>query len=221
MCKRIVFNMSKQVLEKNYGKLFSGFARSNFNISPGSKMLVKVEGEDHLSWSNWGLTPYKSKQIKDFEKLSCLDLRDIKSVIGKNSKRCIIPASAFYDWVSDKNPFIFLYPRYPHFAFAGICENWDLGNGKQIHSFAILLTKLDGEPKELNGSIPITMNAQNSKNWLENEEIMVNDTPAFMLSPTDLIARPASEEVIDPNNNHSGLMKKGQFTGSGENYKLF
>ena len=63
------------------------------------------------------------------------------------------------------------------------------------------MTNLDGEPKELQGSIPIAMNAHNSKNWLENEEIIVNDTPAFMLSPNDLEGRPASEEVIDPNAN--------------------
>ncbi len=221
MCKRIVFNIPKQVLERNYGKLISGSAKAKYNISPESKLVIKVEGEDFLTWSNWGLIPYNSKQVKDFEKLSCLDINDVKSVISKNSKRCIIPASGYFDWQDDNKPHLYQYPRNPHFAFAGICESWDIGNGKQIHSFAIL-THLTGiSNKDVPEFMPVTMNSQNSRNWLENEEINVYDTTAFIIDPQELSVSPASNEVIDTSINNPSLLKKGNSLSTGENYRLF
>lgn len=213
--------MAKQVLEKNYGKLISGSVKSNYNIAPGYKMAIREEGNEFLTWSNWGLIPYNSKQIKEFEKLSCLEIGNLKSVINKNSKRCIIPANAYFDWENEKNPQLFQYPRNPHFAFAGICESWDIGNGKQIHSFAVLKCASQNIQKEMQDTIPVAMSVIDSRNWLENDEIDVNDTKAFMLDPNGISISPASDKIIGSSLNDRSLLKKGNSVSSGENYKLF
>lgn len=62
-----------------------------------------------------------------------------------NKRRCLIPASAFYEWPkegkSPKQPYIFELSDGNSMAFAGLWDAWKDREGHWLQSFAIVTTE--------------------------------------------------------------------------------
>ena len=129
-------------------------------------------------------------------------------------RRCLIPASGFYEWQpskeqKSKTPMYIQLKSGKPFAFAGLWERWDSPEGSTILSCTIITT----EPNELLAGIhnrmPVILTPQAYPLWLDPGEPPV---PALMdlLKPfpaDEMRAYPVSKLVNSPENDQPALIK--------------
>jgi putative SOS response-associated peptidase YedK len=86
-------------------------------------------------------------------------------------RRCIIPASGFYEWQktgSSKQPF-FIRPRDEDelFAFAGLWEKWTDPLGKVIENCTILTTEANELMRPIHDRMPVILDSPSESIWLD------------------------------------------------------
>ena len=144
MCGRYGLVRKLDFLRKRYHAQGEFNWEEQYNICPTNKVPVVVEGSDgrEIRPMTWGLIPFWAKEDKI--KYSTINAR-ADSVATKpafrdafKKRRCIIPASGFYEW-KDKNPTWFT-PKDEVFSFCGIWDRWKSPDGEEIESCSIITT---------------------------------------------------------------------------------
>jgi len=151
--------------------------QARYNIAPGQAILAlrnhpeKVTRE--LSTFEWGLIPSWTKARP--KERALINAR-VETVAEKPSfraayrkRRCLIPASGFYEWKSEptyKQPFYITLKDTRVFAFAGIWERWQLPGADAVESAAILTTEANAVMKPLHDRMPIIVRAEDHDGWL-------------------------------------------------------
>ena len=144
MCGRFtLYDLSKFNININYE------FKPNFNISPGSSILILNENKLPLI-INWGITANWSEKVKIFNSRS--ETLKVKKSFN-NTKRCIFLANGYYEWKrigQNKIPFYhFLSDEIMFFAGiynddgACIVTRESYSKMKQIHSRQPVLLKYD------------------------------------------------------------------------------
>jgi putative SOS response-associated peptidase YedK len=131
MCGRYVIAKSALEIAEDLGaELPVSFETVSYNIAPTHTVPIAVERElegipvREIHPARFGLIPHWAKQLTD----PLFNAR-IETVLEKPSfrdaavkKRCVVPASGYYEWDSDKQP---LYIHGPGLIyFAGIYSFW-------------------------------------------------------------------------------------------------
>ena len=120
-----------------------------YNIAPGRMIPVIHPDEEGyvMEEMRWGLVPSWSKEAKS--SFATFNAR-IETVAQKpafrsafRKRRCIIPASGFYEWHTDgngnKQPYYFHLKAGHEMALAGLWDEWHGGEGNLLKSCAILV----------------------------------------------------------------------------------
>lgn len=120
-------------------------------------------------------------------------------------RRCLIVADGFYEWKKierGKQPYCIRLTDDRPFAFAGLWEHWEGGDGSVIDSCTIITT----EPNELTASIhnrmPVILPETAYAPWLDPELTEPSAVQALLRPfPSDqLKAYPVSQCVNSPSN---------------------
>jgi putative SOS response-associated peptidase YedK len=87
------------------------------------------------------------------------------------SRRCLIPASGFYEWQKTggrtKQPY-FIRPRDGDlFSFAGLWERWHAPQGEIIETCTILTTEANELMRPLHDRMPVMLDAEGEDAWLD------------------------------------------------------
>ena len=84
-------------------------------------------------------------------------------------RRCLIPASGFYEWKRDakqKQPF-FIRPRDEElFSFAGLWETWHDPEGEIVESCAVITTEANELMRPIHDRMPVILNWEGEEEWL-------------------------------------------------------
>ncbi|NCB34051.1 MAG: hypothetical protein EOM64_09295 [Erysipelotrichia bacterium] len=167
MCGRYVFfdernktfkiwidQAEKQFPEKIFREI------SLFEVFPGQIVLCAAIGSAkqnvQLSLMRWGYIGKKNKLI-----INARSETAEHSLFFKNSHRCVIPASGYYEW-SDypKIKYYFTAENQETIYFAGLCRNFD----DQLHM--VILTEAAKEPESLiHDRQPIIFNTKQAEDW--------------------------------------------------------
>lgn len=87
-------------------------------------------------------------------------------------KRCLIPASGFYEWKKLKDGKI---PYYIHlkgrklFAFAGFYSEWK-NNRKVLKTCSIITTSSNPTLKKIHDRMPVILEKKNEKKWIRETD---------------------------------------------------
>ncbi len=161
-----------------------------YNIAPTQPILIAIGGGTERPGANlpdrtaflvrWGLIPAWVKDPKDFPLL--INAR-AETAATKNSfrgamkyRRCLIPASGFYEWRRHKNPAkgerksdaYFLRPSDDApFAFAGLMESYLAVDGSEIDTAAILTTAANDTIGAIRDRMPVVVRACDHERWLD------------------------------------------------------
>jgi putative SOS response-associated peptidase YedK len=187
----------------------SSFFYESYNVAP-SQIVPVVHLDEHqqkrLSVMEWGLLPHWAKDIKHTPRPINARLETIQtSPMFKASfqrRRCLIPASGFYEWsdkTSPKQPYYFYEKDYPIFAFAGLWNIWEREAGIVI-SFTIITKGAEETIKHVHGRMPFVLNKEDYDPWLY-------DATLPETSP-NLTSHSVSLAVNSPNNNRPELIQK-------------
>jgi putative SOS response-associated peptidase YedK len=97
------------------------------------------------------------------------------------SRRCIIPASGFYEWTgpkSDRTPHYFSSRNGAPLAFAGLWENWrNPESGESILSATIIVGAANEWMTRYHDRLPVLLEREDFGAWFEGED------PATLLRP--------------------------------------
>jgi putative SOS response-associated peptidase YedK len=86
------------------------------------------------------------------------------------SRRCIIPADGFYEWVRTakaKQPYCFEVNDGELFAFAGLWDGWKDPNGNWLKTCSILTTTPNAVTSAIHDRMPVILNRDGYDLWLD------------------------------------------------------
>lgn len=153
---------------------FNGFAHP---ITP----IIANDHPDIIEMASWGLLPHWSSDLK-FRK-NTLNARIetvemLPSFRDSSAKRCLIPASRFYEWRHEdiKNiPYMIVSQETELFSFAGIYNDWtDVTNQTVIRTYSILTTAANETIQYINNvkkRMPVILKLADEEKWLAGAAI--------------------------------------------------
>src|SRR6516225_871216 len=190
MCGRFARIVSNKKLREKYRLKEIAELEPRYNIAPTQPVAVvrAADGENELSWLRWGLIPSWSKDATIGYKL--INAR-AESVAEKPSfrsafkqRRCLIPASGFYEWqkqeTSRKQPY-FIFPRHGElFSFAGLWERWHDPEGEEVETCTILTTEANALMRPLHDRMPVILDTSAEDVWLDTRSTVDLLRPLFV-----------------------------------------
>src|SRR5205823_6547824 len=105
-------------------------------------------------------------------------------------RRCLIPASGFYEWQRQdrgrKQSYAIVRKDGQPFAFAGLWEQWTAPGGEAIESCTILTTAANALVQPIHERMPVILPQREYDRWLDNRvQQMDLVTPLLRPLPTD------------------------------------
>jgi putative SOS response-associated peptidase YedK len=168
-----------------------------YNIAPTQPVLaVRLrDGDREAVPLQWGLIPSWSRDPKIGGKM--INAR-AETVAEKPSfrtafkrRRCLIPASGFYEWdrsTQPKQPYHITPAHGGLMAFAGLWERWSPPEGEPLESCTILTTAANQALQSLHDRMPVILLPETFSAWLDEQAV-----------PDDLgrLLQPAPEDFLD------------------------
>ncbi len=153
----------------------------SWNIAPtqDAGIIVPEEAGRTYRTMRWGLVPAWAKDLKIGSQTINARLETVEAKPAfRNawkSRRCLVPASGFYEWREiavpgrtkpAKMPFYIARKDRLPLTFAGLWERW----GDGMHSFTILTTTACDGIRELHSRMPVTLAAETFEAWLSGAD---------------------------------------------------
>lgn len=183
----------------------------NYNVAPTQSVaaILSEDGERRLETLRWGLVPSWAKDLSIGNRMinarseTAHEKPSFRSAFKR--RRCLIPADGFYEWKRDeiggKQPFHIRMESGEPFAFAGLWESWDGGDG-EVRTCAILTTEANDMMGEIHHRMPVILPEELYEAWLgteaEKQELISMMEP---YSSDGMEAYPVSRFVNKPSNN--------------------
>lgn len=221
MCGRFSQTASAETLIKYFSitretGLFRGLA-PRYNIAPTQNIAAirQEEGEHAACLLCWGLIPYWAKDKKVGYKMinaraeTAADKPAFRSAF--RSRRCLIPASGFYEWrqtSQGKQPYNIRRRDGEPMAFAGLWEHWHQG-GETIESCTIIVTAANEQMIQLHDRMPVILKPADFDLWLD-PAVREKDRLMSLLGPYagELDFYPVSRRVNSPKNDDPGCLER-------------
>lgn len=169
-----------------------GNLRPRYNIAPTTQvhMIVAGEGGHELRSARWGLVPlWWKKPLKGMPSTFNARVETVdQSGMFRGAfrhRRCIIPATGFFEWTGEKAN------RIPHFfsaadgallAFAGLWERWTPPEGGEILSCTIIVREADAWTAAYHDRMPCMLHPKDFDAWLKGsagKEVLQAPPPAL------------------------------------------
>lgn len=183
-----------------------------YNIAPTQPVaavrLHPHSGQREWTHFHWGLIPSWAKDPKMGARM--INARS-ETVAEKPSfraafkrRRCLIPASGFYEWQKvggGKQP-IYIYPATaPLFALAGLWETWQMPDGGELDSCTILTTTPNEFMRPIHNRMPVILEPADFEMWLDPGERPTDSLHLLRpFSAAKMAAYPVSTFVNSPRN---------------------
>lgn len=190
-----------------------------YNIAPTAVVPVirqSPDGERVVDLLKWGLIPHWAKDPAIGVKL--VNAR-AESLAGKpafrdafNRRRCIVPASGFYEWKTEskgKQPFYVSLISGEPMAMAGLWESWRDPAGAIVRTFCVITTEANALIAQIHDRMPVLLRPEDFSRWLDPE--IPGSTLSGLLDPypSELLeAVPVSKAVGRPENEGPDLITR-------------
>jgi putative SOS response-associated peptidase YedK len=178
MCGRYFLYYDKDIIIDAFNLVNEFEFDKRFNIAPSQEVLAIIKGSNgnRAGYMKWGLVPKWAKDPKIGNKLINARSETIDEKISfKDSfqqKRCLIPASGFYEWVKEgnkKQPYQFYLKEKEPFAFAGVWSRWKQESDGEVHekiTCSILTKGSNSFMGKYHHRMPIMLKPEEGEIWL-------------------------------------------------------
>lgn len=152
-----------------------------YNIAPTQPVAVVANNHrEKLDFFTWGLVPSWAKDPKMASRM--INAR-AETLAEKPSfraaykrRRCLILADGFYEWTKqagqkNKIPHYIQLSSGQPFAFAGLWEYWQGGDGSEIKSCTIITTEPNDLIAKLHNRMPVILKPESYDLWLDPGEL--------------------------------------------------
>ncbi|MFB2835267.1 SOS response-associated peptidase [Floridanema evergladense] len=213
MCGRYSFTQVAEAIADKFQVKEVPEISPRYNIAPTQQIatvLVNSESsERQFKMLRWGLIPSWAKDAKMGAKLinargeTVAEKPAFRAAFKK--RRCLILADGFYEWHTqdgEKQPFYFRLENGEPFAFAGLWEHWEKGEGESIESCTIITTEANELMRPVHDRMPVIIDSKNYEQWLD-PEVKKTELLQSLLQPyptEEMTAFPVSTKVNSPKN---------------------
>jgi putative SOS response-associated peptidase YedK len=219
MCGRFTLHLPPDLLAEIFGLAEIPVFPSRYNIAPTQRIAVirdNAAGRRETDFLHWGLIPSWAKDKSVGNRM--INARS-ETVAEKPAfrkairfRRCIVPASGFFEWRQTENrklPFYLRLRDGSPMAFAGLWDAWKSPEGETVESCTILTTSSNELIEPLHDRMPVILHSEEYQLWLNREmtdpEKLI---PLYRAFPADLMEMyPVSELVNSPRNDAPDLIE--------------
>jgi len=179
MCGRYVLKAPEDISERFQLRQFNLHLSPVFNAAPSTELPVIVErdgGDREARLMRWGLVPRWAKPgDKTVAPINArgetlLEKPMFRSLVSR--KRCLVPASGFYEWKQQqgrKQPYFVSLPDEPTFALAGLYDEFAGKDGETVASYTIVTTQPNDLMATLHNRMPVILPRTDEEEWLSRE----------------------------------------------------
>jgi putative SOS response-associated peptidase YedK len=218
MCGRYSITLPPEAIRElfqTYGELPNWPAY--YNAAPTTALPVVRQAKDgdsrELVLMTWGLIPWFSKDGKTTYSTINARAEGIQTAASYRepfkTRRCIVPASGYFEWTGPKND------RQPHYfrradgqpmALAGLWDRWRSKDKSETkESFTIVTTEPSKFAARFHNRMPLILEPDTWDRWIKSEP----DVAATLMKPASedvLIERIVSKAVGNVKNNGPELL---------------
>jgi putative SOS response-associated peptidase YedK len=186
-----------------------------YNLTPGQAVAVvrQHDGQRRLDALHWGLIPFWAKDASIGRRLVNARLDSVAEKPAFREawarRRCLIPASGFYEWSEAKGG-----RKRPHFirpigepllALAGLWERWRTPGGEKLETCVIVTTDASAQLKAVHDRMPLLIPRDAHALWLD-PGTGVDEALRLAQRVPPLQITPVSFAVNDPRNDDETLI---------------
>lgn len=182
MCGRFTLQIPLEVLVEIFGIAeFPSFGiEPRYNIAPTQQIPVirqYADYTDHLDLLRWGLITSCTKEAPTGPPLinarseSIADKPAFRQAI--KYRRCLVPASGFYEWLREGDKKVPQYIRLKDstpMVFAGVWEESKGPDGKLQDTCAILTTASNSLIATMHVRMPVILHPSEYSHWLDRDQ---------------------------------------------------
>jgi putative SOS response-associated peptidase YedK len=217
VCGRFGLFVTPEVLEQYFGLegLAAALPEPRYNLTPGQPVVAVREHDGRRSAGSlqWGLIPFWAKDASIGRRLinARLDGVAAKPAFREawQRRRCLIPASGFYEWSEPrggrKRPYFIRPVSEPLFALAGLWERWRTPAGEKLETCVIVTTDANAKLAAIHDRMPLLIPRDAQALWLDARS-SVEDVLRIAARPPPLDAHPVGFGVNDPKNDDATLI---------------
>jgi len=227
MCGRYTLHTEKEALAKRFALEVSaldalGEWTPRYNIAPTQPVLAIVlrDGRHEPRLLRWGLVPHWTRPGDPLPQWINARAESLATRAAFRDsfaqRRCLLPASGFYEWEAPRGP---SHRKLPHFiaradqqpfAMAGIWARWRTPDGSALESCAIVTREARGRVREIHARQPAILVGPAESAWLSPALDGRLAELAALLAPVaddELVARPVSSAVNSARNDGPALIE--------------
>ncbi|RSK29423.1 SOS response-associated peptidase [Bacillus sp. HMF5848] len=181
MCGRFTLTVTLEELLMRYydAKSVTPFHTPRYNIAPTEMVTAVIhDGQtNRIGELRWGLVPSWAKDDKFASKMinarseTITEKPAFKRLVEK--KRCIIPASGFYEWrkleSGEKQPYKVTIKEDSVLSLAGLYDSWLAPNGQTIHTCTIITTEANRIMAPIHDRMPVILSRESEQLWLSRD----------------------------------------------------
>jgi len=177
VCGRFTLEISSETLKVIFGVSPFENIPPRYNIAPTQMVLVLRNDPDNnlqVSYMKWGLIPHWAKDASIGNHMINARVETVEDKPSFRSafkhRRCIIPASGFYEWKkvgAKKQPYYITLKDGSPMMFAGLWDRWISPEGIAVESFTILTTSSNELVSPLHDRMPVILDMKDVDLWLD------------------------------------------------------
>ena len=173
MCGRYSMTMPLEELQKMFAARGGVAFPPRAQVFPTQFAPVLVrndsDGELELQEMKWGLVPFYDKADKprgliNARSETAPDKAAFKKAFA--TRRCLVPATGFYEWAKPSRDRHHYTPAQGLFALAGLWQPHRQSDGTTIDTFAILTTAANDMLQRVHDRMPVILGSNAAGAWL-------------------------------------------------------
>jgi putative SOS response-associated peptidase YedK len=176
MCGRFALHAHPEVIALHFGLAQPPELAPRYNIAPSAEVLAvraAAGAAPRAARLRWGLVPYWSRDPSLGARMSNARAEGVAQKPAFRDafrrRRCIVPASGFYEWKAEgggKQPYYIRPARGELFAFAALWERWE-GAGGPLETCAIVTTGANEAMGAVHDRMPVILARPDHACWLD------------------------------------------------------
>lgn len=176
MCGRFSLAIAPDKLAELFKSINFMSFQERYNIAPTQPVLgIRASDSGRKCEAfRWGLIPFWAKDIRIGQKMTNArseTLHEKPSFRGAYKyRRCILPATGFYEWKTQgkhKQPYHIRLRNQAPMAMAGLWEIWTDPGGSELASATIITTRANTMMEPLHHRMPVLLDEKDYDRWLD------------------------------------------------------
>ena len=216
MCGRFTVTADAEELEERFGaRVDKNQYNKRYNAAPSQQLpVITNSDQENVQFLKWGLIPFWAKEEKIGYRLINARAETITEKpsfkYAVQERRCLVLADGYYEWMKTaegKVPYRITLNDASLFAFAGIWEEWEAEDGRDVKSFSIITVPASDAIRDIHDRMPAILTPEEENNWIR--EMPTTETEKMLKSyngeltsirVSNLVNSPKndSEKVLNP-----------------------